>query len=324
MKIENSKKNYDRVFANICKGMYEYIKKYQIKSLVLGLSGGLDSTVCAALCDFVVRDFNVTNNGYKIKLIGIGLPCNTNTKEETDNEQLASSFCDNYYHYNLQSLYENALKSCESTMPSSTNISKGNIKARLRMLYLYNAASVNNGIVIDTDNLTEHYLGFWTIHGDEGDFNPIGALWKTEVYELAKYIVELYEKELESLHSDKYDETLKKIQALKNAISITPTDGNGVKEGGDLAQIAPGYTYNDVDKVLKRYVYWDLIDDFDIDSEDDIIDEIYNDTGIDIDTIQGIIKRYHSSGFKRKHRPFIIDTMKGNVCEKHITNDIIF
>ena len=41
---------------------------------------------------------------------------------------------------------------------------------------------------MDTDNLTEHNLGFWTIHGDVADYNPIGGLWKHEVYELCKYI----------------------------------------------------------------------------------------------------------------------------------------
>lgn len=54
-------------------------------------------------------------------------------------------------------------------MPEQTKIANGNIMARLRMMYLYNQAGIKKGIVIDTDNLTEHYLGFWTIHGDEGD-----------------------------------------------------------------------------------------------------------------------------------------------------------
>ena len=51
------------------------------------------------------------------------------------------------------------------------------------MIMLYNAASIFKGLVVDTDNLSEHYLGFWTMHGDVGDFKPIGKLWKTEVYD---------------------------------------------------------------------------------------------------------------------------------------------
>lgn len=54
-----------------------------------------------------------------------------------------------------------------------TPIADGNIQARLRMIYLYNLASIHKGLVLSTDNQTEYQLGFWTIHGDVGDFNPI-------------------------------------------------------------------------------------------------------------------------------------------------------
>lgn len=57
-------------------------------------------------------------------------------------------------------------------------------QARCRMMYLYDIASRHKGLVMSTDNQTEYQLGFWTIHGDVGDFDPIQDLWKTEVYEL--------------------------------------------------------------------------------------------------------------------------------------------
>lgn len=60
-----------------------------------------------------------------------------------------------------------------------TPIADGNIQARLRMIYLYNLASIHKGLVMSTDNQTEYQLGFWTIHGDVGDFDPIQDLWKT-------------------------------------------------------------------------------------------------------------------------------------------------
>lgn len=56
-----------------------------------------------------------------------------------------------------------------------TPIANGNIQARLRMIYLYNLASIHKGLVMSTDNQTEYQLGFWTIHGDVGDFDQIGA-----------------------------------------------------------------------------------------------------------------------------------------------------
>ena len=57
------------------------------------------------------------------------------------------------------------------------------------MIYLYNLASIYNGLVISTDNQTEYQLGFWTIHGDVGDFAQILGQWKTEVFELAKWLI---------------------------------------------------------------------------------------------------------------------------------------
>ena len=78
-------------------------------------------------------------------------------------------------------------------------ISQGSIKARLRIIYLYNLSSILNWIVIDTDNSTEYYLGFFTIHGDMGDFNPIGGLWKHEIYELGNYLLKYYSNDLEKV-----------------------------------------------------------------------------------------------------------------------------
>jgi NH3-dependent NAD+ synthetase len=144
---------------------------------------------------------------------------------------------------NLQKEYLLMRATCEQRFPS-TALSQGNIKARLRMIYLYNIASVTGGLVMDTDNLTEHNLGFWTIHGDVADYNPIGGLWKHEVYALCKYLfTEVFTDEQSVQH-----------QALKSAYGITPTDGNGVAAGGDMAQIAPGHTYEEVDDILNTYL----------------------------------------------------------------------
>jgi NAD+ synthetase len=125
--------------------------------MVLGLSGGLDSTVCAAICKKVSE-----KNG--VKLIGVSLPCSTNKEDEKTSASLAGKeFCDEYIENNIQDVFVVAERACEgiAKLPS-TGISQGNIKARLRMIVLYDIASKMRGIVIDTDNLTEHFLGFFT------------------------------------------------------------------------------------------------------------------------------------------------------------------
>lgn len=299
-----TRRDYSQVFEQIIKQTGEYCKKYNLKSMVLGLSGGLDSTVCAAILQEVSKR-------YGIKLIGISLPSSTNSRlERSIASTCGDCFCDEYKEINLQDLYLLTNAKCDNEIGESTCISQGNIKSRLRMIMLYNTAFINNGIVIDTNNLTEHYLGFFTIHGDVGDFKPIGKLWKTEVYKLANYVLSLYSNRLKEfktnniLIKDNPEEfnRYKLIEnVLKAVINIKPTDGNGVTEStnkfwpssSDLDQIAPGYTYEDVDKALKFFIYNPTF------SPDEYTQFVNNEFKGDKDTVDGIFERYKNLRFKR-------------------------
>ena len=117
---------------------------------------------------------------FKIQYKILNLPSSSNTNEENNSAlNTMKTFCkkDYYWIQNLEKEYKLLKSTCE-LHSTSTKISQGNIKASLRMIYLYNLSSILNGIVIDTDNLTEYYLGFFTINGDMGDFNPI--VWSLE------------------------------------------------------------------------------------------------------------------------------------------------
>ena len=282
-----------KVFDLFTKGIKEYTSKNKIGVVVLGLSGGIDSTVVAALC-----------KASGVPIIGVSLPCSTNKDDEKSAAAIAGEeFCDKFTEINLQQPFEVMEKFCaEASGKEKTPISQGNIKARLRMITLYDIASKVGGIVMDTDNLTEHFLGFWTIHGDDADFNPIGGLWKHEVYALARYMKE---------------NVFKDSKALEASIALMPTDGNGVKEGGDLAQIAPGKTYDDVDEILHAWVGLDS-------RIKEIVIKNYFDYGVfkklcekhGYETVEAVIMRSVRSEFKRKQRPFIIDVYRGLICEK--------
>lgn len=282
------------VFKTLVEGIKSYVHQNHINVVVLGLSGGIDSTVVAALC-----------KAGNIPLIGVSLPCSTNADVENDAAQAAGvEFCDTFKVVNLQEPYEVMEKFCtEASGKEKTPISQGNIKARLRMITLYDIASKVGGIVMDTDNLTEHFLGFWTLHGDDADFDPIGGLWKHEVYALARYMKE-------KVFTDS--------KALEQSIALMPTDGNGVKEGGDLAQIAPGKTYDDVDEILHAWVGLDsrikehvLHNYFDY----GVFKKLCEKHGYE--TVESVIMRSVRSEFKRKQRPFIIDVYRGLICEKN-------
>ena len=264
------------VFKTLVEGIKSYVHQNHINVVVLGLSGGIDSTVVAALC-----------KAGNIPLIGVSLPCSTNADVENDAAQAAGSeFCDTFKVVNLQEPYEVIEKFCtEASGKEKTPISQGNIKARLRMITLYDIASKVGGIVMDTDNLTEHFLG------------------KHEVYALARYMKE-------KVFTDS--------KALEQSIALMPTDGNGVKEGGDLAQIAPGKTYDDVDEILHAWVGLDSR------IKEHVLHN-YFDYGVfktlcekhGYETVESVIMRSVRSEFKRKQRPFIIDVYRGLICEKN-------
>ena len=275
--------NYKKVFDTMVRETANYLAKNGLKSMILGLSGGLDSTVTAAICHEVVKRYPEQ----QFKFIGVSLPCSSNSTEENDSAYLAmKAFCTEYWVENLQKEYLLMKATCEQRY-SSTPISQGNIKARLRMIYLYNLASVTGGLVMDTDNLTEHYLGFWTIHGDVADYNPIGGLWKHEVYELCKYLYT-------EVHPD---ENCPCHKALRAGYDITPTDGNAVAAGGDMAQIAPGHTYEEVDDILGAYLQHG-----DDEQEMKRLNEAYG-----AETVERVLTRHRKSEFKRKRMPLVIE-----------------
>jgi NAD+ synthetase len=129
-------------------------------------------------------------------------------------------------------------------------IAEGNIKARVRMIHLYDLAYRTHGMVLGTDNLTEKLVGFWTIAGDIGDWGLIQNLWKTEVYDLSRWMCI-------------YDVSKPSSDYLMSCVNAVPTDGLGISNS-DLDQLGAA-NYDEVDKILKTW----LIDDIDSFSWDD-------------------------------------------------------
>ena len=246
--------NYEVVVSKIREQLKKYIQEHNIKSLVLGVSGGMDSCVCAALAKPVCDELN-------IPLIGRSLPIFSNKSDEVERAQMTGrAFCTHFEedrsleaYYELMSgklnpqpytSYDGLLHDDEQKQLKAWKIRGGNIKARLRMIYLYNLASQNNGMVLSTDNYTEYLLGFWTLHGDVGDYGMIQELWKSEVYDMAEWLA-----------VNEYSEEASKI--LIDTINALATDGLGVTNFGDLGQILPRWKgssrdgYKEVDKTLQ-------------------------------------------------------------------------
>lgn len=296
--------NYQKVFETMIQETQKYLEDHNLFAMILGISGGLDSTVTAAICH------EVEKRNPELKFYGISLPCTSNSGEERDSATACmKAFCKEgqYWTENLQKEYMLMKATC-CQRHSPTTIGMGNIKARLRMIYLYDLANYTKGLVMDTDNLTEHYLGFFTIHGDVCDYNPIGGLWKHEVYELANYLYNEYYQAPFGSEGDKH-------LALEHAIGITPTDGNGVNDLGDMGQIAPAFAhdknidaYTKVDDIIQKYLY--AITQFP-DERDKIIQNLRDKYDVDNDkvtyhTVDNVIARIKWTEYKRKGLPVVV------------------
>ena len=263
-----------------------YIENNKLQSLVLGISGGIDSTVVAALASVACK-----NTG--VKLIGRSLPAHTNNPDEINTATLVGqAFCDNFKEVAIEKVYAKVADEFELNEGKMTPLQLGNIKARLRMMYLYNLASIHRGCVLDTDNRTEHELGFWTIHGDVGDLNcGLIYLWKTEVYELARYLMQYH------MYRGQNTSHSKQSKAIWESIKLVPTDGNGVMSGGDCAQFGLD-NYSQVDDVLKTMYFSNIENETEKANEYIRLIDSYNEQGVD-----SVMVKHQNSAFKRLPQP---------------------
>jgi len=231
------------IISNIRSNLKTYIEENKIQSLVIGISGGIDSALCAALARPVCDEIG-------IPLIGRSIPISTNTSDERDRaEAVGKAFCTDFDEvYDMHSIFGTVWSSVKVAGWDVDNPKEdfrmGNIKARLRMILLYDLAQLHNGMVLSTDNYTELMLGFWTLHGDVGDYGMVQNLWKTEVYDLTDYIATGLPRN--------------QAEALRSCIYADATDGLGISKT-DLDQIMPGWEgssrsgYEEVDKILFSY-----------------------------------------------------------------------
>jgi NAD+ synthase len=180
--LEQAIEPLEQTKEKIVTWMKDYFSDNNISSGVIGLSGGIDSAVIAYL---------TTNAIGKENTHLIMLP---------EKEFGKAHYSESFQHGLLiaNKLDKNPkIKSLENTLSTmlsnkndfESNTRKGNLKARLRMIYLMDKAHECNGIVIGTDNKSENMTGYFTKFGDGGvDINPIEDLYKIQVRKLAKHL----------------------------------------------------------------------------------------------------------------------------------------
>ena len=232
--------NYEDLFNNMVEFTANYIVKNKLEGAVLGISGGIDSTVVAALLYEVSKKLRADNYDL-FSFHGYSLPTSTTHSDEyLISTFVGNAFADDFEIHDIGNISHEVFN--DFTCGKGDVFSRGNIKARLRMIYLYDKAKTYKSFVVGTDNYTEMLLGFSTIGGDAlADYMPIQYLWKTEVYGLANYLLEKY----------KNDENWPAVNALNASINIIPQDGLGISTS-DMVQIG-AKNYFDVDEILYAY-----------------------------------------------------------------------
>ena len=174
--------------SEYCNKIGAWIKSFikNANGVVLGMSSGVDCSVVARLCQ------NAGINTHLI-LMPYGEDMNS-SKNYSDAMELINKFKFDYHIFDIKSAVDSLQIPNDSQIlnnASKTNIqlSKANIRPRVRMTYLYQYAQINNLLVIGTSNLSERTVGYSTKWGDgASDLNPLGMITKREVYILAKYL----------------------------------------------------------------------------------------------------------------------------------------
>lgn len=226
------------------------VKKTGLTRVVVGLSGGLDSAVVAVLAQKVFGD----------DLLCVKMPSHYSSQSSLgDADELCRDF-------NLKSTtlsIEPMLRAYEAMHPELDNLRKGNYSSRLRMATLFDISAREAALVLGTSNKSELMLGYGTLYGDLASaLNPIGDLYKSEVYELAEY-----------------------LGVSKSIIKKPPSADlwDGQSDEADL-----GYTYAQLDAAMALYVEERL-------SRDEIVAQ-----GVDAQMLDMIIERIFRNHFKRK------------------------
>ncbi len=155
----------------------EELSKFNYKKGILGLSGGLDSAVCATLAAKALKPSNVT---------GLIMPYGESFSEDVKD---AKEFAKNLKIKSRVIDISPMVDAYFSGYPSESKILKGNKMARERMSILYDFSAREKALILGTSNKTELLLGYGTIHGDMAcGINPLGDLYKSQIRQLAEYM----------------------------------------------------------------------------------------------------------------------------------------
>jgi NAD+ synthase len=232
--------------------------KAGVSGAVVGISGGIDSALTSAL---TVKALG------KDKVLGIHMPEYglTPATDSEDAKTLADWLGIDFRTIDISGIIS-AFMDAVPESESADRLIKGNLKARVRMSLLYFHANQMNRMVMGTGNKTEILLGYYTKYGDGGvDIEPIGGLYKTEVWELSH-----------------------RLGIQESLITKKPSAGLWA---GQTDEAELGISYTKVDRMLIML------------EQNEAPETILNTLGVSIEQLNSVIKRIERNEHKRKAPP---------------------
>ena len=214
--------NYQKKINYISKWIKEYATSlsFQPVSLVIGVSGGIDSAVTSTLC---------AKTGFKT--IAISMPIKQNLNQHDLSLKHLDWLKNNFENVETKIIeLDNVFASFENTMKDFNNsLAFANSRSRLRMVTLYQIAQANKGIVVGTGNKVEDFgVGFYTKYGDGGvDISPIADCKKTDVWNIGK-----------------------SLGVIDEIIEAAPTDGLWDDSRNDESQL--GLSYEEIEDAMEN------------------------------------------------------------------------
>ena len=239
---------YELISRYLSEFLSQEVRKTGLKKVIVGLSGGIDSAVVAVLAHRTFGD----------DLLCVKMPSHYSSQNSLDDaEELCAAFSLRAETHSIEPM----LRAYES--PEMSPLRVGNLSARLRMVTLFDISAREGALVLGTSNKSELMLGYGTLYGDLASaLNPIGDLYKTEVFELARYL------------------------GVPSSIIDKPPSADLWAGQSDETEI--GFPYVDLDRVLKRYV-----------EERHTVEDMIAD-GENSQLVDMIVKRIYQNQFKRR------------------------
>lgn len=212
----------------------DFIKNYMLKhpflkSVVLGISGGQDSTLTGKLAQLAITELRNETSNSDYQFIAVRLPYGEQADEEDAMDAINFIGADKVLRVNIKPATDANSQTLEEIGVPISDFDKGNIKARERMIAQYAIAGAYQGTVLGTDHSAESVTGFYTKYGDGGtDINPIFRLNKRQGRAL-----------------------LEALQAPTHLYEKTPTADLEDNKPGLADEVALGVTYDDLDDYLE-------------------------------------------------------------------------